>query len=349
MARSSGIPSRDEESVPGKALVFSLPPSLRAAHTLGCGCRARGSSPSGRVVSTYYILQKQPSLGIFRTCHLTSHLTSILYPGSVSLVRYRSHPAFSMLRCRPRAQDFLTGKLAALGIDEDLELSGGEEENVDTAPSTTTEQAAVSTPPPPQPSSPMRTEGSREGREAPPSPRNGGKAASGVQQTSTVDTTKKTPPSAGGGGVEDGEILDMLEKPLQASRGNSGGGGGGRTSGKRGKSRSKNGKQGRGNLTIKECATLVCKSLNEPKYYLMCQVVATIGYNKSKSLLEQVKKIQVRTVSYMLNAGETDTTTAALIIIDDGTTWAMWSITCQLHNCTIFVLVVCSVHFISFF
>ena len=98
--------------------------------------------------------------------------------------------------------------------------------------------------------------------------------------------------------------MDMLEKPLQASRNYSQGSSRDRqgNSGGRGRKSGKRGKQGKGNLTIKECAKMVCEKLEEPKYYLMCQVVATIGYNKSKRLLERVKKIQVRKEQEWLHA-----------------------------------------------
>ena len=230
-----------------------------------------------------------------------------------------------------RPQDFLTGKLAALGIDEDLELSGGEEETEDpaaaaaaTSAATVTEQTTAASPPTTTPlSNPACTEESR-GEEAPPSPGNGG-IEGGERKAATTEET--LPSVEGRGGAEDGEILGMLEKPLQTSRGHSqgpsrdrhgtSGGRGGQKSGKRGKSRSKNGKQGRGNLTIKECALMVCEKLEEPKYYLMCQVVATIGYNKSKRLLDQVKKIQVSPKKCLRHRHHN-----AAVRVDDGATRA---------------------------
>lgn len=47
-------------------------------------------------------------------------------------------------------------------------------------------------------------------------------------------------------------------------------------------------------MTIKECATWMCERLGEPKYYLMCRVVSTIGYKKTRRLLERVQETQVR-------------------------------------------------------
>lgn len=100
--------------------------------------------------------------------------------------------------------------------------------------------------------------------------------------------------------MEDGQLLDMLEKPLQTSRGpreyrsSTEGGRTGRKGGRRSsKGRSSGRARGR-NVTIRECATWICERLDEPKYYLMCQVVAVIGYNKSKKLLDKVRQTQVR-------------------------------------------------------
>lgn len=190
----------------------------------------------------------------------------------------------------------MTGKLAALGIDEDLELSGGEEENEDPA-------AVVSAAAPPG------------GRVSPPPPASPPKEAGGGEAN-----TEPPPVDAGGeggGGIEDGELLELLEKPLRTSRGRpqqrgsrdsnnrggrdcgSGGGGGGQRKGGDGRGRRKPKSNGRAlgrNVTIKECATWMCERLGEPKYYLMCRVVATIGYTKTKSLLEKVQETQVRNI-----------------------------------------------------
>ncbi|CAM9209977.1 unnamed protein product [Sphacelaria rigidula] len=106
------------------------------------------------------------------------------------------------------------------------------------------------------------------------------------------------------GELEPGELLQMLERPLQTSRSNSHQrqqqqqqqGSSTRGNNKRRSSKpSTSGNNGRAkgrNVTVKECAKWVCERLKEPKYYLMCQVVAEIGYNNSKRLLEEVRQTQ---------------------------------------------------------
>lgn len=223
----------------------------------------------------------------------------------------------------------MTGKLAALGIDEDLELSGGEEENEDPAggagspvafPEHPSGPAAGAVPPPAPGSTP-----SEDQKQDPAATEDPGRASRPT--SSAVQCAKEIPPhiavgdgeegEAGMGKVEDGELLEMLERPLQASRGRpqqqhesrdssrsgrvdrsrKGGerkGGGGGSSGKaRGRAKSNGRARGR-NVTIKECARWMCDRLGEPKYYLMCRVVSTIGYRKTRALLERVQETQVR-------------------------------------------------------
>lgn len=176
----------------------------------------------------------------------------------------------------------MTGKLAALGIDEDLELSGGEEENEDSS----ADRRHV---PPPKPAEALAEKLiSNEDASA---------QTASATQTATEHVSQRAQEN---GGIEDGEVLEMLGKPLQTSRAPPWEGESSkskRKAGKRGKGRGNNTgtrrKHGR-NLTVGECSRRVCKRLNEPKYYLMCQVVATIGYNKSEMLLDQVQQIQVR-------------------------------------------------------
>ncbi len=215
--------------------------------------------------------------------------------------------------------DFLTGKLAALGIDEDLELSGGEEENEDPAA-----VASAAAPPggvvsPPPPASPLAKEAG--GGEAP-------RPASSPAKANTKPPPVDVGVEGGGGGgggeeKEDGELLQLLEKPLQASRGrpqqrgswdtnNRGGrgGGGGRRKGGDGRGRrhpKSNGRAVGRNVTIKECARWMCERLGEPKYYLMCRVVATIGYTKTKNLLDKVRETQV--TNFRENRTSTKSTT----------------------------------------
>ncbi|CAM9491663.1 unnamed protein product [Ectocarpus fasciculatus] len=230
------------------------------------------------------------------------------------------------------ADDFLTGKLAALGIDEDLELSGGEEEDDSPAPATTLPAADTSNKPPdvaaassPQqaPSSttaavPAATSGSKtpapaaDDWGAPPSEAcSSGDAGIWGEVDSWGEARKAASPAAAGGKrgraaeVEDGELVQMIDQPLRTSRGSReqrsardrgrggggrrGGGGGGRGKGGRPKHDGK--AQGR-NVTLKECANWVCDRLDEPKYYLMCRVVSTIGYTKTRDLLEAVHETQ---------------------------------------------------------
>ncbi|CAM9674934.1 unnamed protein product [Ectocarpus sp. 12 AP-2014] len=226
--------------------------------------------------------------------------------------------------------DFLTGKLAALGIDEDLELSGGEEEDDNPAPATDPAADSSNKPPGVVAPSPQQAPASRAAAVpaasqstapapaddwgAPPSEGcSSGDAGIWEEVDSWAETRKaaptaKAPPAAGGGPgtavLEDGELVQMIDQPLRASRGREqrsawdsgrgggrrgGGGGGGR--GKRGRPKNDGKARGR-NVTIKECAEWVCERLGEPKYYLMCQVVSTIGYNKTRDLLEAVQETQ---------------------------------------------------------
>lgn len=211
----------------------------------------------------------------------------------------------------------MTGKLAALGIDEDLELSGGEEENEDLTAAVPPTHAKVQAPRTALASSP-KYDDKHEHKEGDNMVVSGEGLAEQGEQTAAVATacptgTGTTAPTARIGNVgkpaddlEEGELLEMINKPLQTSRNPQGYrrkvdsnnddegwqkvGGRGRRSGKK---RAKSTGRARGrNVTIKECATWVCERLEEPKYYLMCRVVATIGYNTSKRLLDQVRRIQ---------------------------------------------------------
>eukprot|EP00903_Cladosiphon_okamuranus_P007752 g7510.t1 len=215
------------------------------------------------------------------------------------------------------ADNFLTGKLAALGIDEDLELSGGEEENEDpvgadaylkhpSAPAT-----GMVTPP-----APGRSPANQDRGQSPAAQEDWGEAPPPLTSSAGNPAEASTPPRNEGGegggkevagreDIEDGELLEMLERPLQASRGrpqqhgsrrDSGGREGRKGRGGKGKPRgwtkSNNGRAHGRNVTIKECATWMCERLGEPKYYLMCRVVSTIGYRKTKALLERVQETQ---------------------------------------------------------
>lgn len=229
-------------------------------------------------------------------------------------------------------QGFLAGKLAALGIDEDLELSGGEEENEDP----TERNKAVS-----NPNGDPRASGNghlvqaekSESLNESQSTKSGGveEVADGVDQLEgataatdppkcvedvndrpelSTDVTPRSNSMKGGAhslrpcrvndvGVREGGLLDLLEKPLQASRDTQKGSR--RTNETCTRVTSRKGNRGRmkwrprgRNVTIKECAKWACSCLNEPKLYLMCRVVSTIGYKKTKALLEEVGVIQVR-------------------------------------------------------
>ncbi|CAM9519581.1 unnamed protein product [Choristocarpus tenellus] len=84
---------------------------------------------------------------------------------------------------------------------------------------------------------------------------------------------------------EDGELLDMLNNPLSTPR---------RPEKnvslvEKKKTSSRRRKKA---MTIRECAKWACNILDEPKYYLMCQVVAAIGYNKTKGILKRVSEVQ---------------------------------------------------------
>lgn len=232
-------------------------------------------------------------------------------------------------------QDFLTSKLAALGIDEDLELSGGEEENEDPASSSGPASILNLEVTTRAPASGDHRQDTKYVQSSSPDKDATNKAPSSLLPLTSandtwVDTKKKDrsggddqdwsrPPTteacndaapAAGGEIEEGELeqglLDMLDKPLKSSRPSPAQQeqhdqqGSTRKKTKRRKRSSKGGAvmhtglaKGR-NVTIKECATWVCEQLGEPKYYLMCQVVAEIGYNNSKRLLGEVQRTQVR-------------------------------------------------------
>lgn len=207
----------------------------------------------------------------------------------------------------------MTGKLAALGIDEDLELSGGEEENEDPSPAVAPPAASpkrapdpASTTPPPTPSA-STTAATAAGADV----EDWGAAPQAASADNGTWGQLSDSPAGGGRGerpLEEGELLGMIEKPLKASRGRpqqnqerqrqgstrdsdrNGRGGGGR---KGGRPKNNGRAQGR-NVTIKECAKWMCERLGEPKYYLMCRVVSTIGYKKTRALLEAVQETQVR-------------------------------------------------------
>lgn len=211
-------------------------------------------------------------------------------------------PPSSQVAClslHSQQDDFLTGKLAALGIDEDLELSGGEEEDDNPAPATDPATDSSNKPPGVVAPSPQQASASTAAAAVPAASRStapapaddwGAPPSEGCSsgdvgiwgevdswgETRKAAPTAKAPPAAGGGRgtavLEDGELVQMIDQPLRASRGKA---------------------RGR-NVTIKECAEWVCERLGEPKYYLMCQVVSTIGYNKTRDLLEAVQETQVR-------------------------------------------------------
>lgn len=204
------------------------------------------------------------------------------------------------------SQGFLTGKLAALGIDEDLELSGGEEENDDPATSSNQSANAAASPPQSSRSHPGEDQDSlsalaaaRTASQARPADSTDGAKVAVLPEKTRINPTQ-LPPGAERTTPEEGELVAMIDKPLQASRSDPQGSRRaqrsslGRKSGGRGKGRSPNNGRVRGrNVTIKECAKWVCERLNEPKYYLMCQVVSAIGYNTTKRLLDQVRQTQV--------------------------------------------------------
>lgn len=232
-------------------------------------------------------------------------------------------------------QDFLTGKLAALGIDEDLELSGGEEECDD--PNRTVTDRSSSTPASSSSNDNTNWRGlngeHREPKGTPPNSMRTDENASTTAATagdhgddSGMSAAQRAPPpppsspsatKAQGeqekdmepGELETGELLQLLERPLQASRSNppppsqqqqQQQGASTKRASKRGHNRNRsstsnnNGRAKGRNVTVKECAKWVCERLEEPKYYLMCQVVSEIGYNNSKRLLEEVRQTQVR-------------------------------------------------------
>lgn len=245
-------------------------------------------------------------------------------------------------------QEFLTGKLAALGIDEDLELSGGEEENEDPAVVIINNDAAAATTATKKPedadggiriANEHRSQHSRTSDTATISAGVSTHTPSPSSQIGKRDQKNSRDLTEGaivaepggdcggrdGGAIEEGELLEMLEKPLQASRdarASSGshnnrdverntaslGRGGeaaacGSRKGKKGRARGRSSKKSNGqakgrNVTIRECAKWVCDRLEEPKYYLMCQVVAAIGYNTSKRLLDEVRLTQVSEMGY---------------------------------------------------
>lgn len=194
----------------------------------------------------------------------------------------------------------MAGQLAALGIDEDLELSAGEEENEDTA-ATNDGPARLDNEAPP-----LNDQHPDQGADinlCPTEPR----SPSSFRVTVAADDTnnifisspgpRSATAAAGDHSMEDGEVLKLLEKPLQASRDTQRSHGAnerhGRTTPRRGNRGRAGGRGRKRNVTIKECARWVCSCLNEPKYYLMCRVIAVIGYNKTKKLLDEVQEIQV--------------------------------------------------------
>lgn len=230
----------------------------------------------------------------------------------------------------------MTGALAALGIDEDLELSGGEEENEDPAgaappaafPKHPSAPAAGVVSPPAAGRSPQ----TEDWRQSLAAAEDWGEAPRPLVSSAEQPPEKSSPRSSEGGDgggeereggkredIEDGELLELLEKPLQASRGRpqqpgsrpqdsnrsgrvdgngrgaAGRKGGGSGRGNKGRGRAKYDGRAHGrNVTVKECAKWVCERLGERKYYLMCRVVATIGYRKTRALLERVQQTQVR-------------------------------------------------------
>lgn len=207
-------------------------------------------------------------------------------------------------------QDFLTSKLAALGIDEDLELSGGEENEDPGVVAKAVEPAR------PRSGSPGKQCGAmvvedyiRKGEKGEPVPaENGDEHVHSLTAAATAAATVAAATAEAEAGVEEGELISMLNKPLQASRdrpqsrceasrGSDGAGGErSRRRGGKGRLKQRNGESNRPKVTIKECAKWVCQRLEEPKYYLMCRVVSLIGYNNSKRLLGEVQRIQVRGV-----------------------------------------------------
>lgn len=241
------------------------------------------------------------------------------------------HDVLHVSRSYP--QVFLTGKLAALGIDEDLELSGGEEENDDPSPTVADGSSGCpanssssgnnahknsvgqdgkpnGTTEAPSNDSSMRTyENGSPGRN---NTGDGRQISAGQASTEAASPTSSRPRPAvengeklEAGELEPGELLQMLERPLQASRSNTHQGrqqqqqqgsstrGNNKRRNKKPSTSRNNGRAKGRNVTVKECAKWVCERLEEPKYYLMCQVVAEIGYNNSKRLLEEVRKTEV--------------------------------------------------------
>lgn len=220
----------------------------------------------------------------------------------------------------------MTGKLAALGIDEDLELSGGEEKNEDPAGAASPKHPSAPAAGVVSPPAPGRNPAIEDWGQSPAATaEDWGEAPQPPASSSEKNTEKSPPPAAAGAGgeegigrddIEDGELLEMLEKPLQSSRGrpqphgsrsrdsNRSGcvdGSGGREGRKGGSGRGRasgrpknNGRAHGRNVTLKECAKWMCERLDEPKYYLMCRVVSTIGYRKTRALLERVQETQVR-------------------------------------------------------
>ncbi|CAM9868611.1 unnamed protein product, partial [Discosporangium mesarthrocarpum] len=163
-------------------------------------------------------------------------------------------------------------QLAALGIDEGLELSDGEDDDVDLSDASETKGVAVT---PSISSVTTIPSGSVPVAEIP-------KLASADIIPCPAPPAPELPND-----LEEGELQQLLDKPLQSARGPSrqqatGGHRKGDGSGRRKKKR----------LTIRECAKWVCKVLREPKYYLMCQVVSDIGYNKTKTILKRVKRVE---------------------------------------------------------
>lgn len=199
-------------------------------------------------------------------------------------------------------QDFLTGKLAALGIDEDLELSGGEENGEPGVVAKAVEPAR------PRSRSLGRQCGAMVVEDYIPNGEVGEPAltANGGEHFPSLSAAATTTATRAEAVAEEGELISMLNNSLQASRdrpqsrceasrGSDGARGEkSRRRGGKGRLKQRDGENNRPKVTIRKCAKWVCQRLEEPKYYLMCRVVAHIGYNNSKRLLGEVQRIQVR-------------------------------------------------------
>lgn len=199
----------------------------------------------------------------------------------------------------------MTGKLAALGIDEDLELSGGEENEEPGVVAKAVEPARPRSWSLGRQCGTMVVEDYVPKREncEPVQVANCGEHFPSLSVATTATVTAATRSEAI---AEEGELISVLNKPLQASRdrpqsrceasrGSDGTGGERiRRRGGKGRLKQRDGENNRPKVTIRKCAKWVCQRLEEPKYYLMCRVVSHIGYNNSKRLLGEVQRIQVR-------------------------------------------------------